>query len=105
MRTKKELADAVLRRAEELRAEEAKRKRRVYSALAVAAGLLLVVGLSLAVPGLLPSDTATAEEVASTGTATLIAGGVVSSYMVVGVVAFALGVGVALLCLYLRREK
>ncbi|MGD9560264.1 MAG: DUF4179 domain-containing protein [Oscillospiraceae bacterium] len=104
MKTNKELADAVLRRAGELRAQKTKRRRRVYSALAVAAGLVLVVGLSIAMPGLLP-ETVTATDAAASGSATLMAGGVAGSYVVVGVIAFALGVGVTLLCLWLRRKK
>ena len=104
MRNDRELAEAVARRALELRAEKEKRKSRARSFLMAAACLALIIGAAVAMPGLL-SDVSPASTTSGAYNATLFDNGAASGYVVIGVAAFALGVCFALLCLRMRGDR
>ena len=92
-----ELTDEILRRALLLDSRDAKRKKRIYSALSIAACLAFVVGLSMSIPIFLSDEVLQAATVYQT--ATLFASGAVGGYVLVGVAAFIIGGAAMLLCI------
>ena len=102
MRTSKEMADEVWRRIDAAERSEAAKKSRIYSILAVAACLAVVIGLSIAMPSFPAEETAV---VGTPNTATLFSGGAVGGNVLVGVIAFMLGAFAAIFCMKIRRKK
>lgn len=102
MRTSKEMAGEVWRRVEIAERGEDAKRRKMLSITAAAACLAVVIGLSFAMPYFPAGGTA-----AGTGrySATLFAQGTAGGYVLVGVLAFMLGAGTALLCVKLWRKK
>jgi hypothetical protein len=102
MRTSKEMATEVWRRVDENERREKDTKRKIYSVIAVAACLAAVIGLSLAMPYFPVGDAA-----ADSGqyTASLFSGGTAGGYVLVAVIAFALGAGVSLFCVKMLKRK
>ena len=104
MRDNKELAEAVMRRAAEIRLEKTKRRNRVYTVFAAATCIALVAGLSIGVSSILPGAyTASAPPEPYSGT--LIVGSEAGGYVIVAIAAFALGICFTLLCLKLMVRK
>ena len=103
MRSNKELADTVVRRA----AEKAKRRKTAYITLAAAACLVLVAGVSFAVSSVLSGAPPVSGSPGLPGGAsgTLIAGSAAGGFVIVAVAAFALGICFTLLCLRLKGKK
>ena len=104
MRSNRELAEAVVRRAAEIRLENTRRRGSGYAVLAVAAGLVLVVGLALAVSSV-PVSAPPGAETQGAYIGTLLAGGVAGGYVLVGVAAFAVGIGATFLSTKLMGKK
>lgn len=104
MRTDKEIAAEALRRAEGMRRARRSRQSRLFTGLAAAACLVLVVGLSFALSAVLPAQ-APADADGGLYSASLLLGSGVGGYVLVGVVGFALGVAVTLLARRLRGNK
>ena len=96
-RNNDEITDEILRRALLLDKRDAKRKNRVFSALACAVCLVFVVGLSISIPLVVPDEVLQG----TTGyhTATLFASGSVGGYVLVGIAAFILGGASMLFCM------
>lgn len=102
MKSDKEVTKEVQRRMDVLRAQNAGRKNRFYTAVAMAASLVLVIGLAVGLPRIVPEVML---EAAGQYSATLLAGSGVNGYVLIGVVAFTLGVAVTLLCLKFFNKK
>ena len=83
MRSNTERVAAVERRARELRRLRARRLSRIAAACGTCASLVIIIALSLAMPR-------------------LGAGGSAAGYVVIGAIAFTLGVCVTVLCFKLR---
>ena len=102
MMTSKEMADEIWRRVDASSRSSAVKKSKVYSIVAVAVCLAVVIGLSVALPSFPVEDVAA---VGTPGTATLFSGGAVGGYILVGVIAFMLGAFAAIFCVRIRRKK
>lgn len=103
MRDNKEAAQEVLRRSAGLRAQNAKRKNKIYAITSVVACLALVVGLAVALPSIVAEAP---PEAAGLYSATLLADSGVGGYVLIGVVGLALGGVATLLCVkFLTRNK
>jgi len=91
-----EIAERTLQRAELIRQRRAARKRRLYSALSVAACLAVIVGLAFVIPPAV-TDAPSPVDAGIYGTAQ--AAGVVSGgYVLLAVISFALGCAVTIFC-------
>ncbi|MDL2238296.1 DUF4179 domain-containing protein [Christensenellaceae bacterium OttesenSCG-928-K19] len=102
MRTNKEITKEVQRRIAELREQKTKRKGRIYAAVSVAACIVLVVGLAVALPNIVPD---TSPESLDMYNATLLAGSGAGGYVLIGVIGFVLGVVVTLLFSKIKKDK
>lgn len=104
MRSNEERVAAVKRRTKELERESKKHRGRMVRLSSVAACLVLLVGLSLAMPGVVErfSDDALGY---SAMTASVFHGSGALGYIVIGLLAFALGVCVTVLCYQTRRSE
>lgn len=102
MRDNEELAQEVQHRIRVLRSKNARRKNRIYAAIATTSCLILIVGLSAVLPSIVPSQTS---EPLGLYHATLLADSGIGAYVLVGGVSFVLGVIVTLLCVKLLSKK
>lgn len=98
----KETVEEILRRADILRRERAKEKRIITSVAAVTFCLLFVAGLSVVMSGVVSSGVA--PESAAPYSGSLFAGAAVGGYVLIGVIAFVLGVAVTIFCMRLRDK-
>ncbi len=94
--------EEILRRADALREKKAARRAAVLSAAATAVSLALIVGAAALMSGL---PVTAAEGGTETAYGSLILSSALLGYVVIGVLAFALGVCVTLLCRALRGPK
>jgi len=101
MRTTDQQLQEILARAEIIRENRAQKKRIVIDAISVLCCLVLLAGASAALPSL---DAAAGQSV-SQHYGSLILGSSYIGYVVIGVLAFALGVCVTLLCLHWKKLK
>ena len=102
MRTTEERVAAVKRRIRESEARRSRRRRYALAAVSTAASLVFLVILSVFMTEIVKS----AEPGGYAGfgmTASIFSGNSVYGYMIIGFIAFGLGVCVTLLCLCLRR--
>ena len=104
MRTTDELLTAVHKRSKEMKCEKAQRRDYILAVGSVAACLVLIVGASLAMPGLL-SQVASSEYSYTGPAASVFAGSTAVGFILIGLLAFALGVCVTVLCYMLRRRR
>ena len=102
MRTTDERLAAAKRRAEEIKRQERSRRSRIAAVSGAAACLAAILGLALAMPGITEgfSDAALGG-----GMAASIFSGRSLGYLVVGLLAFALGVCVTVLCVRLHERE
>ena len=91
-----ERAKEVLRRMERIRQ---KRRAAGYAALSAAGGFALIVGLSFAVQNIAPAE----YDLSGQTGATLLAGGGLGGYVLIGVISFVIGIAVA--TVYLKKPK
>lgn len=102
MRSHEERVAEAKRRIAKIEREKRRRRNTVTMASAVAACLALLIGVSLAMPGIAASiqtDDYTGFETA----ASIFHGGAALGYIVIGLLAFLLGVCVTVLCFRLRQ--
>lgn len=97
MRTTDERMAAVQRRAKELEQEKQQRRGRILGIASFAASLTLIVGISLFMPGMM-EDLQTVKYVSSGAAASIFYQNAALGYVLIGVLAFALGVCVTILC-------
>ncbi len=101
MRSNEERVAAVKRRAAQIGRQKRRRKNRLWALAAAAACLALIVGVSFAMPGLsekLAAGNYTEYEAA----ASIFGGSAAAGYIIIGLLAFALGVCVTVLCFKLK---
>ena len=101
MRTTDERLAAAKRRAEELKRRQRHRRSRAAAVSCAAACLAVILGLSLAMPSITERFSGTDYGIGMT--ASLFSAGSLG-YILVGVLAFALGVCVTVLCFRLRER-
>lgn len=106
MQTNAERVAAVKRRAAHRERLKRLRGNRIAALSAVVSCLAVIVGVSFAMPGLAEKLTA-ADYAGFEAAASIFSGSAAAGYIVVGLLAFALGVGAAVLCFRLRafRQK
>ncbi len=104
MQSNEERVAAVKRRANELEIEAGKRHRRIVRLSAVAVCLLLIVGLSLSMPGILGRFSGNVNSYSDMA-ASAFQNSSTLGFIVIGVISFALGVCVTVLCFRMRRSE
>ncbi len=97
MRSTEERLAAVRQRAREIGKKRSKRRSRVILASALAASLLTIVGLSFFIPSVTAS-TSTAEYFQPGTAASVFDASSSLGYILIGVLAFGLGVALTILC-------
>ena len=102
-RNSQEIADEILRRVEIANKKEAAKKKKIYSVLAMAVCLALVIGLSFVIPVLI-TDSVT-PDANGTYSAAMFADGRLGGYAIIGVIGFALGVTVTIFCYWKFRKE
>ena len=104
VRSNEKRVAAVKRRSKELKRESGKRRERIVLLSSIAACLVLIVALSLAMPGIVENFSNDALGY-SAMTASVFHGSGAFGYIVIGLLAFALGVCVTVLCYLARRSE
>ena len=104
MRNTDERLAAVRDRVTALDRQSRRRRGRWIAVTSVAACLLLIVALSVPMPGWVESS-AHAESVGMASAASLFAENRALGYLVIGIFAFLLGVSVTVLCFRLRKSE
>ena len=106
MRTNEERIAAMHRRAAELERKKRERVARVLSFSAVAACLVMIIGLSFSIPRVMDTmDISGMARVTEGVNASLFATAGVLGYVVTGILAFLLGIAVTVLCFRLKMWK
>ena len=102
MRSHEERVAETKRRIAKMEREKRRRRNTITMASAVAACLVLLIGASLAMPGIAASIQ-TGDYSGFETAASMYGGGAVLGYIVIGLLAFLLGVCVTVLCFRLRQ--
>ena len=102
MRSHEERVAEAKRRIAKIEQEKRRRRNTVTMACAVAACLVLLIGASLAMPGI-AARTQTGDSSGFETAASIFHGGAALGYIVIGLLAFLLGVCVTVLCFRLRQ--
>ena len=102
MRNHKERVAETKRRIAKIEREKRRRRNKITMASAVAACLVLLIGASLAMPGIAASIQ-TGDYSGFETAASMYGGGAALGYIVIGLIAFLLGVCVTVLCFRLRQ--
>ena len=102
MRSHEERVVEAKRRIAKIEREKRLRRNTITMASAVAACLVLLIGASLAMPGI-AAKLQTGDYVGFETAASMYGGGAVLGYIVIGLLAFLLGVCVTVLCFRLRQ--
>lgn len=103
MRTSEERARLIHRRTAEIKQERQIKRQRRLDAACMAVCLLLVIGISAMMPGLM-RGAADGSIVHPSGTASLLGSHAALGYIIMGLLAFLLGVCVTVLLYRLRRR-
>ena len=102
MRSHEERIAEVRRRIAEKERQKRRKQRRIVAITCIAACLAVIVGVSFVMPGIVgqiePGDSSGFETAA-----TILGGGTALGYMVIGLLAFILGVCVTVLCFRIRQ--
>lgn len=104
MRTNEERARLIQKRTAEIKQERRKRKQRMLEAVCMAACLLLVIGIGIVMPDL-TATTVGGNSVNPSETASMIGSHAALDYIIMGLLAFLLGVCVTVLLYRLRRRN
>lgn len=104
MRTNEERAGLIQKRTTELKRERQKRKQRALDTICIAACLILVVGIGSFMPGLTAGIPGSEAHHAS-GAASLVGSHAALGYILMGLMAFLLGVCVTVLLYRLHRRN
>lgn len=102
MRSHEERVAETKRRIAKMEREKRRRRNTITMASAVAACLVLLIGASLAMPGIAASIQ-TGDYAGFETAASMYGGGAALGYIVIGLLAFLLGVCVTVLCFRLRQ--
>jgi ABC-type Fe3+ transport system permease subunit len=102
MRTTSERTDAIEKRTRALKRRQKKRRSLLTAGLSAAACLALIVAAALAMPGLMKQQ---AFKTSASGAASVFHASSAAGYVIIGVLAFALGCCVTILCYRLRRRN
>jgi hypothetical protein len=103
MRNTEERAAAVKLRVKEMKRRKQVRQGRIISMSSVVACLLFIIGLSVAMPGMLAGLPDDAHPYFGTA-ASIFDGSRGFGYVLIGVLAFSLGVSVTILCYRIRQR-
>ena len=104
MRTNEERAGLIHKRTAEIKKERQRKKQRGWDAICIAACLILVVGLGSFMPGL-AAGIPGGEVHHASGAASLVGSHAALGYILMGLMAFLLGVCVTVLLYRLRRRN
>ena len=104
MRTNEERAGLIQKRTAEIKRERQKKKQRALDTVCIAACLILVVGIGSFMPGLVVGIPGGEVHHAS-GAASLVGSHAALGYILMGIMAFLLGVCVTVLLYRLRRRN
>ena len=102
MRSYEERVAEAKRRIAKIEREKQRRRNTITMAFAVAACLALLIGASLAMPGI-AANIQTGDYSGLETAASIFHGGAALGYIVIGLLAFLLGVCVTVLCFWLRQ--
>ena len=102
MRSYEERVAETKRRIAKIEREKRRRRNTITMASAVAACLVLLIGASLAMPGI-AANIQTGDYAGFETAASMYGGGAALGYIVIGLLAFLLGVCVTVLCFRLRQ--
>ena len=102
MRNPEERVAETKRRIAKIEREKRLRRNKITMASAVAACLVLLIGASLAMPGI-AANIQTGDYAGFETAASMYGGGAALGYIVIGLLAFLLGVCVTVLCFRLRQ--
>ncbi len=99
-----EILQKVLNRAEEIKLEKRKKKRTIYCISTVVTSLIFIIVLSLIMPSVMDYiDVSSVSNHMQVGT--FFASSIYIGYVMTGIVAFVLGIVVALICYKFKNEK
>lgn len=104
MRTNEARARLIHRRTAEIKQERRIKRQRRLDAACVAVCLLLVIGIGVLMPGLM-RNTVNSGIIHPSGTASLLGSHAALGYIIMGLLAFLLGVCVTVLLYRLRRRE
>jgi formate hydrogenlyase subunit 3/multisubunit Na+/H+ antiporter MnhD subunit len=96
VRTNKEIAAEALRRAEIIRGKRASIRRKVRGAFYIVACLVLITGISVLLPFVIPDHETAPSQNANYGT--LFSDSEIGGYLLIGLISFVLGIAVTLYC-------
>ena len=102
MRSHEERVAETKRRIAKMEREKRRRRNTITMASAVAACLVLLIGASLAMPGI-AANIQTGDYAGFETAASMYGGGAALGYIVIGLLAFLLGVCVTVLCFRIRQ--
>ena len=102
MRSHEERIAEVRRRITEKERQKKRKQRRIVAISCIAACLAVIVGVSFVMPGIVGQITPGTSSGFETA-ATILGGGTALGYMVIGLLAFILGVCVTILCFRIRQ--
>ena len=102
MRSHEERVAETKRRIAKMEREKRRRRNTITMASAVAACLVLLIGASLAMPGI-AANIQTGDYSGFETSASMYGGGAALGYIIIGLLAFLLGVCVTVLCFRLRQ--
>ena len=104
MRSNEERVAAVKRRVAKIERQKQQRRNRIAALSSVAACLAVIVGVSFAMPGI--SEKLTVGDYAGYETAaSIFSGSAAAGYIIIGLLAFVLGVCVTVLCFQLKAFR
>lgn len=104
MRTDEKRVELIKERTRQIKSESAKKRRVIYDAAAVAASIVLIVAAGLIFPQIAP-NMPSGEPQDYSGTASIIASNISLGYILMGILAFFLGMSVAVLMYKLKDRR
>lgn len=104
MHSTSERVDAIEKRTNQIKQQQHGRRDSLTAVVAAAACLALIVGIGLILPGLMAHHSMTAAGSAGAAAGVFAVSGA-AGYVLIGVLAFALGCGVTILCYRLRSRN
>ena len=104
MRTNEERTELIHKRTAEIKRERQKKKQCALDRICIAACLILIIGISSFMPGL-AADIPGGEVHHASGAASLVGSHAALGYILMGIMAFLLGVCVTVLLYRLRRRN
>lgn len=102
MRSHEERIAEVRRRIAEKEWQKRRKQRRIAAVSCIAACLVMIVGVSFAMPGI-SGQMASGISFGYETAATILGGGAAPGYIIIGLLSFLLGVGVTVLCFRIHR--